>query len=300
MFDPIRGYRFFAIAKGYEISSDRLEQIKSFHKRGAFMQVESSYIEELELSEEQNAYLMQLNKDQLDLENALKEAKEELTAKNVEPFVLSQKFLECVTENNFSPLISRCLLEVSAFDTHINKYRSCLIEICKKALIRDSLINRCTILSYFVAKRCKIYDQLELLEILVASLLKDLGISQISHEIKYDENDKEYIKHPILSEHILKKAPLSFSKELIRYIKEHHELADGSGFPQKKKSTHIHFNSQIIGLCDHVLTYSQGKITGKKVDLKIILNALRENKSLSSLNTQYDENIVAALCSLQP
>jgi HD-GYP domain-containing protein (c-di-GMP phosphodiesterase class II) len=88
----------------------------------------------------------------------------------------------------------------------------------------------------------------------IAALLHDIGMIYIPHEIlkkpdKLTEAEMDIVRHhPVIAETIL--SPLSIFKEVIPIIRHHHELFDGSGYPDGLKGAEIPIESRILCLID--------------------------------------------------
>ncbi|MEA3488857.1 MAG: HD domain-containing phosphohydrolase, partial [Candidatus Omnitrophota bacterium] len=92
-------------------------------------------------------------------------------------------------------------------------------------------------------------------ELIIASLFHDIGMMKISTDIWNKDGGlsggeyEEVRKHPARGEEIFKS--LSGISEVVpTVIGQHHEKADGSGYPNRLTKDNIHFMARLIGLVD--------------------------------------------------
>ncbi len=119
------------------------------------------------------------------------------------------------------------------------------------------------IASYLVPEKRK--------EILYAGLLHDIGALDLQEHITtYDVFHKQalpenIIQHPLTSQRIFKKIPVL--KNLHREVRSHHEMYDGTGYPDGLKGEEIPFLSQILLLSDYfeVNTSKKPEITFEEI-----------------------------------
>ncbi|MBB5022594.1 HD-GYP domain-containing protein [Desulfurispira natronophila] len=97
-------------------------------------------------------------------------------------------------------------------------------------------------------------DRQETLYMTAASLLADIGMHRIPTAIinkpgKLDEQERKVLEtHPILAARILQKR--NFPQPVLRYILEHHERLDGTGYPKGLAGNDISLGAALVGLCD--------------------------------------------------
>lgn len=143
----------------------------------------------------------------------------------------------------------------------------------------------------------KKYSDDEIKRFALCALLHDIGTSHIDKNIiETDEKltDKEYA---ILKTHTIKgyrdmRLYPSFDKSISLTILEHHELLDGSGYPNGIKN--ISFEAQVIGLID---SYEPLKYRNKK--FRAVLepyDALQIIKT-DVLQGKYNKQVFVDLCS---
>jgi len=122
-------------------------------------------------------------------------------------------------------------------------------------------------------------------QVQMAAYLHDVGkISTSSFENKPDEKRED---HVLVGFNIVNMVPAL--KEAAMFIKHHHEVYDGSGFPSKLKGSEIPLGSRIIAVADaydkslHLMRGHESKTPQKLVD---------ELKNLAGF--RYDPNVVKA------
>ena len=98
------------------------------------------------------------------------------------------------------------------------------------------------------------YSSEELNQLGVAALLHDIGMLKVPMEIwrksgtLTPDEYQEIRNHPLYGEEIL--AAKNMSKEIRAVAAQHHERFDGSGYPNKLKSSEINYKARIVALAD--------------------------------------------------
>ena len=97
--------------------------------------------------------------------------------------------------------------------------------------------------------------------LVTGAILHDIGKIKIPSSflirppetMEKDSLDWEYYeKHPIFGFDLLKNLGLPCGGSIPRWVKEHHERIDGSGFPQKLAGGQISLGARIIGVADEI------------------------------------------------
>lgn len=300
IYNETQDTRYFGVAKDYEFTDERFDEFKMMEDKGAKFQIS---VDDIDLFTETFGFkdeIMDLNNKVLKLEEIHRENLER--KEMLEHYPFSEKLIYAVKKSNFKLMIDRARQEIECFSIIESTYQSNLIKIISKSMLQDNQIVRGAAFCYFFSKRFGITEEIELLELVIAYLLKDVGNSQVPIDDLTEINStSEHIsKHPMYSYYVLKKMPMELSQKAIRFILEHHERIDGSGYPRGKKDEHIDVNSNIIGMCDHLFAYSSGKVTGQAVDFYTVLGAISFSRSLNSLELGFFEDIKSTLASLVP
>lgn len=144
-----------------------------------------------------------------------------------------------------------------------------------------SLVCLCLLL----AKEKGIEDSQLIEKLTVASFFHEIGMNKIpahiqSKDIIYltEEEFSVYKKHPILGADMLKGFN-TISGEIIQIIEQHHERADGSGFPHKKSVSEINPIALIIGITDEFLHLIRLNDSNKE-KIKSAMSAISEIEKL--------------------
>ncbi len=112
---------------------------------------------------------------------------------------------------------------------------------------------RVTALAVALAGRLGI-DEEEVEKIRIAALLHDIGKLGVTDRIldkeeELDDSEIEKIRsHPLVAGKLL--APISELKEIVRFIKHHHERFDGGGYPAGLKGEEIPLGARILAVAD--------------------------------------------------
>jgi len=134
-------------------------------------------------------------------------------------------------------------------------------------------------------------------QVYIASLLHDIGKISIpaeilSHSGKLSDIQFSLIrKHPEAGYDILKN--IDFPYPLARWVLEHHERIDGTGYPSGLKGDKIHLEAKIIAVADVVEAMSSHRPYRPAIGIDKALEEIRRNK-----NVLYDEQAVDACLSL--
>jgi PAS domain S-box-containing protein/putative nucleotidyltransferase with HDIG domain len=138
-------------------------------------------------------------------------------------------------------------------------------------------------------------DQIEGLR--MASMLHDVGKASLPAEIlskpsKLSDAESQIIHtHPILGANILRQIP--FPWDLARFVEEHHEKLDGTGYPKGLQGNQISLEARIIGVADLVDSISSHR---PYRPAKTLEEALDDLNRLSGI--KYDSDVIAAIFKL--
>lgn len=130
-------------------------------------------------------------------------------------------------------------------------------------------------------------------QLYTAGLIHDIGKISIPAEILSKPgklNDLEYMlikKHPQAGHDILKN--IDFPYPLARWILEHHELLDGSGYPAGLTGDRIALESRIITVADVFEAMSSHRPYRASLGIVEALKEINNNK-----DRLYDANVVDA------
>jgi PAS domain S-box-containing protein/putative nucleotidyltransferase with HDIG domain len=138
-------------------------------------------------------------------------------------------------------------------------------------------------------------DQIEGLRL--AAMMHDVGKASLPAELlskpsKLTEAEKRIIRaHPALGANILRQIP--FPWDLARFVEEHHEKLDGSGYPKGLQGDQISLEARIIGVADLVESISSHR---PYRPAKLLEEALVDLQKQSGI--QYDPKVIHILLEL--
>ncbi|MDH5573438.1 MAG: hypothetical protein OEY89_16870 [Gammaproteobacteria bacterium] len=160
----------------------------------------------------------------------------------------------------------------------------------------EKTINHCLLValtSIYLAHRVNI-DTNQMVKLAYAAIFLDIGILHLDHEIFHktsqltDDEIKQIHSHPIVAALIvnayLRDTVISVS------IMDHHERADGSGYPKGKVLEEISQNGQILGISELAASLSE---THGKYSYKAKIQAILKFNS-----EQYSNDILTKLLDL--
>jgi HD-GYP domain-containing protein (c-di-GMP phosphodiesterase class II) len=126
-----------------------------------------------------------------------------------------------------------------------------------------------------------------------AGLMHDIGKIGVDETILnsqscLEENDwKELKRHPEVGYQIL--SSVNEFSDIARFILEHHEKFDGSGYPKGLKGEEISLQARIIAVAD-----SYDAMTSQRTYHKGLSKREAKKEIINRSNTQFDPHIVTA------
>ncbi|MCD4721488.1 MAG: HD domain-containing protein [Desulfobacula sp.] len=151
---------------------------------------------------------------------------------------------------------------------------------------------RVAVLSELTAKKMKL-DEHEVKNIYRAGILHDIGKIGMEDTVlerlgELSQNELSAIRqHPVLGAKIL--SPLTFFNEIEPLVRHHHELYNGTGYPDGKKGEDIPLGARIITVCDAFETMISGRPQIRKKNLFLAIQTLQEGVGI-----RFDPKIVQA------
>jgi HD-GYP domain-containing protein (c-di-GMP phosphodiesterase class II) len=134
-------------------------------------------------------------------------------------------------------------------------------------------------------------SKLELVKLKLAVMLRDIGNLAISDELlykksKYSEEEYAIVKrHAELGAEMLSK--IDQLKDIIPVIRSHHELYDGSGYPNGLKAEEIPIFSRIIAVADAFDSMTNDRPHKAAMNIYFAAEELSKNKGI-----MYDPEVV--------
>jgi HD-GYP domain-containing protein (c-di-GMP phosphodiesterase class II) len=300
MFHKESSQRIVSLQAKSPVTPEYLEKWKDLVEKGAYFQL---YFEDLHTFYHETgiteAELMQENEFYFRMNQLQEDRIAKYKVKSEEKFLLKAALVRASESDDFLPIINKVKAEILCFPLYESSFMSTAIEVVDKVFVRDIIPVRTAVLSDFIAKQSNISEQEKLCEIVIASLLKDVGLCLFKSGSVLDfqnlRGEESYLKHPMISIFILSKVGFEFPKGVKRLVLEHHEQINGSGFPRKKKEDYIDYSSFIINMVDQILMYSAGKINGRKLDLIKTIELFHKGVSSDGINVNFPKRLLDSL-----
>lgn len=124
----------------------------------------------------------------------------------------------------------------------------------------------------------------ERLQLFLAALVHDIGMLHIPSEITSQagsltpEQWRAVTSHTVIGQKILEQVK-GLPPGVVKAVFEHHEMADGTGYPTGKFGADISVISQLIGLFDSIFAIFFNKLMPKKLSMRFIVPILQINSS---------------------
>lgn len=221
------------------------------------------------------------------------------------PFHLHQEIKAALLEDNFTQLIEEARLEICCFPVDVSDTVSLCPLLAEELLHEDNFINRAVTLCYFMAKILKIKDDEGLADVIVAAFFAHLGLTQLPYSMighpsleLSSGQVRLYQKHPGLTQHLLRKSKINLSDRCLKVILEHHERADGSGYPHHKIEEYLDSFSLLVGAAYHLIEQTSGLIDGKKKTFESVIKKMTGKEITNGLEWEFGDTILDAIRTL--
>ena len=96
-----------------------------------------------------------------------------------------------------------------------------------------------------------------------------------------DQNKKIYMEHPLNAVRVLKTKRMAVTETVAKIIEQHHERADGKGFPKQLNSAKISMEAQLLAIADQVDYLAQRKASRKRYNLQEAIEHLADSGAYS-------------------
>jgi len=221
---------------------------------------------------------------------------------NAPKFHFKEALANAVEADNWQAIIDQTRNEAMTFTFTLSHTVSLANYLAENLLHEDQFTNRIVALSFQLAKGCGMEDPQALADLLCAAYLAHIGQTQMDliytttaqSELSPAQKN-EYKKHPGLTQHLIKKSGLIISERCNKILYQHHERFNGSGYPEYKQGAYIEPLALVLGASAHLLEYMSGKVTGKPVALKVILNNIKEKNLTPGLELDFGDTIYESL-----
>ncbi len=295
-FDPRTKRRDLFLSKDESLTDDLIARATHLFEKEVRFQLYNKSLNSLE--EKTQAKIKALNSEQLELES-IQRQRNELAIENLdESFNIMRELRNVVRTDDFSTLRGRAQNEFLLIPLFQSEYISSASNFLLKLFERDTQTLKEVGFCYFFAKMLKVHNWEELIDIMMACIFKDIGLTQIPYGKIRSFEDESYQKHTMYTIYVLKKAGLNLSDSAKRYILEHHEQINGQGFPRGKTEAHIAPYSQLISLVDQVFSLKFGRLDKKQRNLKQSIEMLKHRSEVPGLVYDFNINFLSSLFAL--
>ena len=213
-------------------------------------------------------------------------------------FSLQSEFEIACDTDNFEKIIEFSRVEILTFSVTQSHTISLALHLAKTHLIKDNYLNRIVAVSYLFAKTANIMDQVALADVVCGAYLAHIGLTQLPWailKIPYfsldEKNKKLFLKHTILSNHLIKRGQLELTDRCKMIILDHHERVSGGGTPSMKYGDSIEFLSLIVGVVSHLFEYSSGKTNGDIGSIRSTIVKMKNKTFASGLELDFGDKI---------
>lgn len=213
-------------------------------------------------------------------------------------FLLSTVLKKAIAENDYSALIEEAKQQIMALPLNVNHTLSNAVRFADIQMHEDNFSNRIVALCYFMAKNYKIDDPADLGDLILASFLYDIGLTQLDSKFMTTPTSTlnsnamvDYKNHPALASHLIRKSGIKISSSCEQIILDHHERFEGSGFPNERRDPYFSKSAQILGLVDHALAYAEGKIISEKMPLDKVVSAIKNKAPIKGLEIDFHQEL---------
>lgn len=296
IYDPRGDHRIVGAYEQEVLTQEKVDEWEVYQNAGAKFQIHI-------IDEDLFYKLIPEGREHIKIYNAdyffcceLKERRDKLPKNS--KFHLREEIAFASNSNDFKSLISYVKKEVLCFPLTISEEVSTCTTLVEKLFVKDIRPVRVATLAFLIAENLKITDEIMISQLLISCLVRDLGLALISRDMLLSDekyNDEYYLKHPMLSIFLLSKSSFDFSDQVKRYILEHHEQSDGSGFPRGKKETHIHRLSMIINLSEQIIDHFQNNYDKENRNLLTAINIYYKRLDIGSANTSFPQDLTDSL-----
>jgi hypothetical protein len=217
-------------------------------------------------------------------------------------FVFKKELGQATDNDDFTSLIEVARMEIMGLPVTRSYTVSLASYLAENLLIEDNYINRMVALSYHLTKGSGMDDEQALGDLICAAFFSHLGQTQMDYELSHipslkldDQQLREYKKHPLLSQHVVRKSGVLISERCNTIMIQHHERYDGNGYPDHRKGEFIDPLALVLGAATHILEHFSGKITGEKTNMRVIITNLREKILTPGLEMEFGDSIYNSL-----
>ncbi len=293
------------------LENEKSELLKFILDRGGSLAIDlrqkKTFLANLELDEKDVPSLAEPVVHQLEVkrQEKLEKREKDLASGSFKPFAFKEEFSASIENDNYMPIIDYVRSEIELFDITLTHTVSLATFLSECLLNEDNYINRIVACSFMMAKNMDMKDEEALADITVAAFFAHLGHTQLDYSltrlgyIQLNEySAKSYRSHGGLAQHLIRKSGVEISERCLQIVQDHHERADGNGYPMQKAGAVLDPLALILGAISHLFEYHTGKITGKKVAMKSVIYNIKNKTFSSGLEFEFGDKIVENIVSL--
>ena len=218
LFDPAREQRIVALHPASPVTEELVEQWEMIENKKGYLQIavedEDQFIEKTQTVQEE---IHKLNEFQIRMFDLWQQRLREFSDITTQSFSFKDELHQAIEKNDYMSLVQRAKAELLLFPITISKEVSMMTQLAERVFVQDSFITRSVSFAYFFAKRFGVKDQVSLANIVIATLSKDVGQVLINLDDLRDTEaileNKNYLKHPMLSIYLLSKFPIDFGSK---------------------------------------------------------------------------------------
>lgn len=291
LFNTSNKERIVELHANSPVTDEHMDKWSKAQEAGSFLQV---YHEELDKFYDECGLsyddLIEFNQVQFALSDLYSQRMSKFSPIVDDKFNLKSELIAIYKTQNYANLIAQARAQILCFPLNISSQVTLATLLADTVLLRDNNVNRQVAFAFFFAKKQGYKDIEDLADIVLGVFLKDIGSglvkpSSINNYLNRESEldvDEWFSKHPMFSIFIAAKAKIELSKRLKRIILEHHERADGQGFPRRKDADQLSPLSILVLTVEHLFDK-----LGKDGDIfkamnKIALSSLPDYSGISS------------------
>ncbi|MBC77766.1 MAG: hypothetical protein CME64_17305 [Halobacteriovoraceae bacterium] len=270
------GKKFLACAKGDILSEDRLKDIVERDDKGQLLVLRMADLESFISTFGNEEKLKEENEEQLRLQKLFEDRKSLLAMYQAnEPYNFLKSVREIEALPDFKTMVESVKIEVEAMSLKHSKEFSNLIQYVSFSLSRLSELSAAVAFIFFLCKRINISADQDILEIMCAYAFRELGYGYLHPGSKRNE-DPDFQKYPMFTQHLLSLGKISITKNVSRYILEHREKHDSTGFPRGKGEDQTAFNSYIVGGVHELFRVYMMELKGKSFSKALSVSSKKQ------------------------
>ena len=181
LYDHERDQRIVAIYPETVCTREMKDEWENYESKGAYLQIsvedKDPFLSETDIDEKT---ILDLNSFYFKMANKQERRVKENTALVENEFHLREVIKECSEKDSLKPLIDRVKAEILLLPLTKSLSISMTTNLVEKLFVRDIIPVRIATFAYIIAKLNNIKDENVLCDIIMASLIKDLGLGLIN------------------------------------------------------------------------------------------------------------------------